>query len=73
MSLIVTIGCELLKCNLAEVLLAFLDRIERGSGQGDIAVLDELGHIAEEEGQHQGVDVRTIDIGIGHNDDLVIA
>ena len=35
-------------------------------------LLDEGAHIAEEEGQHQGADVRTIDIGIGHDEHFVI-
>ena len=39
----------------------------------DIAVFNERAHIAEEERQQQRPDVRAIDIGIRHDDDLVIA
>ena len=71
---------ELEECALAvvlgpavDLLVAFLDEVERGSGEVDVAVLDELGHIAEEEGEHEGVDMCAVDIGIGHDDDLVVA
>ena len=37
-----------------------------------MTLLDEGAHIAEEEGQHQGADVRTIDIGIGHDEHFII-
>ena len=37
-----------------------------------MALLDERAHIAEEEGQHQGADVRTVHIGIGHDEHLVV-
>ena len=36
-------------------------------------MLDEGPHEPEEEGQQQGTDVGAVHIGIGHNDDLVIA
>ena len=39
------------------------DRVERGSGDVQIAVLDNLRHITEEERHDQCVDVRTIDVG----------
>ena len=50
----------------------FLAKIEWGSSDVQVAVLDNLRHIAEEERHNQRVDVRTIDIGIGHDDNLVI-
>ena len=56
-----------------DLLVALLDEVEWGSGQVDIAVLDELRHIAEEEGEHERVDMGAVDIGIGHDDDLVVA
>ena len=37
-----------------------------------MALLDERAHIAEEEGQHQGADVRTVHIRIGHDEHLVV-
>ena len=42
-------------------------------GGVDIAVLDEGPHEAEEEGEQQGADVGAVHVGIGHDDDLVIA
>ncbi|MBT9161453.1 MAG: hypothetical protein DDT26_02759 [Dehalococcoidia bacterium] len=38
-----------------------------------MAIGDELWHIAEEEGKQQGTNMRAINIGIGHDDDAVIA
>src|SRR3546814_13840155 len=38
-----------------------------------MAVLDDLGHLAIEEGQEQRADMRAVDVGVGHDDDLVIA
>ena len=38
-----------------------------------MALLDDARHVAIEEGHDERVDVRTIDIGIGHDDDLVVA
>ena len=32
-----------------------------------------FGHLTVEEGQQQGADVRAVDVGIGHNDDAVVA
>ena len=37
-----------------------------------MAVLNELRHVAEEQGHYKGVDVRAVDIGIGHDDYLII-
>lgn len=42
-------------------------------GGVDIAAVDERTHEAEEERQQQRADVAAVDIGIGHDDDLVIA
>ena len=49
------------------------DFVERRLGDVEIALLDQLRHLAIEEGQEQGADMGTIDISIGHDDDLVIA
>ena len=38
-----------------------------------MSVSYKFGHLAVEEGQEQGADVGSIDIGIGHNDNLMIA
>ena len=37
-----------------------------------MTVLDEFRHIAEEQGHDKGVDMRAVDIGIGHDDYLII-
>ena len=39
----------------------------------DVAGLDHGLHVAVEERKEQDADVRTVDIGIGHDDDLVVA
>src|SRR5690606_14731749 len=44
----------------------------RRLGDVDVATLDQLGQLAEEEGQQQGTDVRTVNVSIGHDDDVVI-
>ena len=36
-------------------------------------MLDQARHLAEEEGQQQRADVGAVDIGVGHDDDLVVA
>ncbi|SVK46639.1 Uncharacterised protein [Acinetobacter baumannii] len=37
-----------------------------------MATLDDFRHLAVEEGQQQRTDVRTVDVGIGHDDDAVV-
>src|ERR1022692_982402 len=54
-------------------LLALLDLVERRLSDVDVAALDEDRHLPIEERQQQSTDVRTIDVGIGHDDDAVIA
>ncbi len=53
--------------------LALLDAEERRLRDVDVAALDELGHVAEEEGEQQGADVRAVDVGVGHEDELAVA
>ena len=61
---------EVLRC----LLLTVRDRlVERRHRYIHMSLTDEVRHEAVQEGQQQGVDVRTIDIGIGHQDDLVVA
>ena len=55
------------------LLLAHLGRVERGLGHVDESALDERLHLAEEEGEQQGPDVRAVHIGVGQDDDLVVA
>ena len=53
--------------------LAAVELIQRRDGGVDIAAVDERAHEAEEERQQQRADVAAVDIGIGHDDDLVVA
>ena len=39
----------------------------------DVAALDQLGHLAVEEGEQQRADVRAVHVGVGHDDDAVVA
>ena len=52
--------------------LAFLDAVERRLSHKDLAARDEFLHVAEEEGEQQGTNVRTVDVGVGHDDDLAV-
>ena len=55
------------------LLLARLDAVERRLGDVEVAVDDQLLHVAEEEGQQQRADVRAVHVGVGHDDDAVVA
>ena len=55
------------------LLLAALDLVERRLGDVDVAALDEHRQLTVEERQQQRADVGAVDIGIGHQDDAVIA
>ena len=50
-----------------------LTLIERRLGDIEVAALDQLRHLAEEEGQQQRADMGAVDVGVGHDDDLVVA
>ena len=50
-----------------------LDFIKRRLGDIEIAALNNFRHLAVEKGQEQCADMRAINIGIGHDDDFVIA
>src|SRR5580704_4965058 len=47
--------------------------VERRLGNEEMAAIDDLLHVAEKEGEKQGADMAAVDIGIGHDDDLVVA
>ena len=47
--------------------------VERRLRDVEITPFNQLWHLAEKERQQQGTDVRTVDIRVGHDDDLVIA
>ncbi len=53
--------------------LAALGLIERRLGDIEIALVDDLAHLPVEEGEQQRADVGAVDVGIGHDDDAVIA
>ena len=53
--------------------LAALDAIERRLGDVHVAAFDQFLHVAEEESEQQGADVRAVDVRVGHQNDFVIA
>ena len=53
--------------------LAGAHAVERRLGDVEVARLDQLRHVAEEEGHQQRPDVGAVDVGVGQQDDLVIA
>src|SRR5450759_662158 len=52
--------------------LSGADAEERRLGDEEVAVLDDLRHVAEDEGQEQSSNVGAVHVGIGHDDDPVI-
>ena len=53
--------------------LAARDFVERRLRDVDMAHFDEFMHLPVEERQQQRADVRAVDVGVGHDDDLVVA
>ena len=53
--------------------LAARHLIERRLGDIEMAALDQFRHLPEEEGQQQRADMGAVDVGVRHDDDLVIA
>ena len=49
------------------------DFVQGGHGQIDISPIDDRSQVPEEESQKQGADMGAIDVGVGHDDDAVIA
>ena len=66
-------GLTLLLGPAVLALLASRAEVERRRSDVDVAVLDKGAHVSEEEGQDQRGDVATVHVGIGHDDDLVVA
>ena len=67
---------ELLQFQLVlEVLLLLtnLRFVQRWLRDVDVAALNEIGHLAIEEREQKRADVCTVDVGIGHDDDAVVA
>ena len=53
--------------------LAARDLVERRLGDVEVALLDQLRHLPVEERQQQRADVGAVDVGVRHDDDLVVA
>ena len=53
--------------------LALLTPIKRWRGDIQVTVLNNLGHVTIEKRHDERVDVRAIDVGVGHDDNLVVA
>ena len=53
--------------------VAPLEAVERRLREVDVALLDEGAHEPEQQRQQQGPDVQAVDIGIGHQHDLVVS
>ena len=60
---------------VVDVLLALLalDLVERRLGDVDVAAVEEAAHLAVEEREEERADVRAVHVGVGHDDDLVVA
>ena len=58
-----------------EVLLGFRPRhlVERRLRDEEMAAIDDRAHLPVEEGEQEGADVRAVHVGVGHDDDLVVA
>ena len=54
-------------------LFALRDLVQRGLGEVDVPGLDERAELTEEEREEQRGDVGTVDVGICHEHDLVVA
>ena len=55
------------------LLLATFHFVQWRLGNIDITALNQLRHLAEKERQQQGANVGAVHIGIGHDDDVVVA
>src|SRR5690606_33289014 len=54
------------------LLLAAFDLVQGRLSNKDVATFDNFRHLTEEEGQQQRTNVRTVDVGVGHDDDAVV-
>jgi hypothetical protein len=55
------------------VLLVAGDFVERRLGDVEVPVGQQFLHLPVEEGQQQGANVAAVDVGVGHQDDAVVA
>ena len=53
--------------------LAARDFVERRLRDVEMAAVDQLAHLPVEERQQQRADMGAVDVGVGHDDDLVVA
>ena len=53
--------------------LAAVDLVERRLRDEEVAAIDQLRHLPVEERQQQRADVGAVDVGVRHDDDLVVA
>ena len=56
-----------------DVLLAAPHAVERRLRDVEVAPLEDLRHLPVEEREQQRPDVAAVDVGVGHQDDLVVA
>ena len=56
-----------------ERLSALAHAVERRDGEVKMAVVDQLPHLAEEKRHQERSDVRAVHVGVGHDDDALIA
>jgi len=49
-----------------------LDEVERGTGDVDVPLADQIGHLPVKEREQQGADMRAVHVGVGHDDDTAI-
>src|SRR5690606_12033881 len=54
-------------------LRALRDLVERWHSQEEMTVVDELRHLLVEERDQQRRDMRAVDVGVGHDDDALVA
>jgi hypothetical protein len=47
--------------------------VQRRLGDEEVAAVDQLAHLTVEECQQQRADMRAVDVGVRHDDDLVVA
>ena len=56
-----------------DLVIAALGAVKRWLGDIEISAINDFGHLTEKEGQQQRSNMAAVDIGVGHDDDLVIA
>jgi len=55
------------------LLFSCLYAVERRLGNVQVTLLNEIHHIAEEEGEQQGTDMSAVDVSISHDNDAMVA